>query len=150
MSESLFDRASKRAYHMKTCLWQLSNLTLALSYKNLRAIIGCNWSQCGIIRPHNIFIENCTNIWQVIASSPGPSLRGRRARYTLTAHVPICTQNLGTSYMPIKYSVNYLFTITSSSQFPRVQPTNTRGKCKDFVRVIDRQVTSKMLTQVLV
>ena len=30
----------------------------------------------------------------------------RRAWYTLTAHVPVCTQNLGTSYIPIKYSVN--------------------------------------------
>ena len=55
-----------------------------------------------------------------LASSPGPSLRGRRAWYTPTAHAPVCTQNLGTSYIPVKYSVNYLFTIMSSSQSPRI------------------------------
>ena len=50
-----------KVYHMKTCLWQLSKLTLALlSCKNLWAIIGC-----GVIRPHDFFIEDCTNIWQV-------------------------------------------------------------------------------------
>ena len=55
-----------------------------------------------------------------IASSPGPSLRGKRAWYTPTAHAPVCTQNLGTSYIPVKYSVNYHFTITSSSKSTRV------------------------------
>ena len=51
---------------------------------------------------------------------PRPLLRGRRAWYTPTAHAPICTQNLGTSYIPAKYSVNYHFTITSSSKSTRV------------------------------
>ena len=43
-----------------------------------------------------------------VASSPGPFLKGggERVWYTPTTHASVCTQNLGTSYIPVKYSVN--------------------------------------------
>ena len=38
----------------------------------------------------------------------------KRAWYTPTAHASVCTQNLGTSYIPVKYPVNYPLLVTSS------------------------------------
>ena len=37
-----------------------------------------------------------------LALSPGPTLHGRRAWYAPAVHAPVCTQNLGTSYIPVK------------------------------------------------
>lgn len=47
-----------------------------------------------------------------------PPYTEERVWYTLTAYVPVFTQNLGTSYMyiPVKYSIKCQFTITSPFQ----------------------------------
>ena len=50
----------------------------------------------------------------VLASSPGPSLHEKRAWYSLTVHASVCTQNLSTLYITVKYSVNYPYIILSA------------------------------------
>ena len=52
--------------------------------------------------------------YKYLALSPGPSQHVRMAWYTLIARAFICTQYLGTLYIPIKYLVNCLFRTTSS------------------------------------
>ena len=50
----------------------------------------------------HVYTYTLARVLLTLASSPGPSLHGRRAWYTLTAHAPVCTQNLVTSYIPVK------------------------------------------------
>ena len=70
----------------------------------------------------HIQVESCTSTAAAscggVASSLGPSLCGRRARTHQLAHVPICNQNLVTSYIPVSkiLSKKLLFTITTLSQ----------------------------------
>jgi hypothetical protein len=53
-----------------------------------------------------------------------------------------CTQNLGTSYIPVKYLVNYL-----RLRHPaRIWPTNARHRLKEFARAVGWPARTKRLT----
>ena len=104
-------------------LVKLNNLTRGSNWSHNFLYGHVEWIKTRNLTERNfdsrLWISYCILTFS-LASSPGPSLRGRRAWYTRTAHAPVCTQNLGTSYIPVKYSVNYHFMITSSSKSTRV------------------------------
>ena len=87
-------------------------------------IEGGSYSRMAFMRPmSNDAIHKYSNTknWFMKAAlhqprPQAPPYAGERAWCTPTAHALICTQNLGTSYISVKFSVNYQFTITSPFQ----------------------------------
>ena len=86
-----------------------------------------------------------------LASSPGPSLRGRKG----PVHTDCACARLYPKSGYIVYSRKTLcklsiYNYVTFSNHTRVWPTKTRGERKAWVRAVDRQATSNTLTQELV
>ena len=92
-----------------------------------------------------------TLLCTTLASSPGPSLRGRKG----LVHTDCACAHLYPKSGYIVYSRKILsklsiYNYITFSNHTRVWPTETRDERKEFVRAVDRQATPKTLTQELV
>ena len=90
-------------------------------------------------------MKSVVDVYSTIKVSliPGPSLHGRRTWYTPNVHAPVCTQNLVTLYIPVKYSVNYQYydnTISYTARKTEVSKTFLAWTLNSFQAVSSLEV----------